>query len=243
MCNRIICHKLHCDVRGVITTSEPIHDADVNGAIVNAHPSPQPCTCPSDPIIKPRLECTYGHRCCYMAVRILPCADATCATPTELHKYEPRTGTVWAPLPEIDSAPLPPATLVVPPQAPPAAAAIPTRGPEAGLLRAGDRIQTLSAQMHAVGAAIRGREAHLGGVGHGICVAIEADWERTRRYPGERRRVRCNAEVEVRLLRYVLGLLGWLLESSRAEYRACREELKELQLAHGSAVVALGTWG
>ncbi|KAK1767858.1 hypothetical protein QBC33DRAFT_558686 [Phialemonium atrogriseum] len=220
MCNRIICHKLHCDVRGVITTSEPIYDADVNGPIVSAHPSPQPCTCPSDPTIKPRLKCTYGHRCCYMAVRILPCADATCTTPTELHKYEPRTGTVWEPLPEIDSDPLPPAT-GVPAQGPPAAV-IPTRGPEGGLLRAGDRIQTLSAQMHAVGAAIRRREAHLGGVGHGICVAIEADWERTRRYPGEPRRVRCNAEIEARML---------------------REELKELQLAHGSAVVALGTRG
>ena len=184
MCYKQITHTLHCDVRPLVGMTD-----DVERPLVNPYATPSSCRCLKKSRRIARLQCEYGHSCCFMTTRKLSCRKGGCNDVVLFHKYvrrdisrklrrergpaAPEEG--WAPLPVIDGD-------VCDMGLAPRASAEFRRVREL-LLNQAQEAYTLLCQIKKTETEMREKSEHMFSQAHVYCSYLGSNWEQVCGYP------------------------------------------------------------
>ncbi|KAM7185232.1 hypothetical protein V8F33_012516 [Rhypophila sp. PSN 637] len=219
MCLKLIFHNLICDVRPKVARG--IHSSP----IINPYADPKPCApdCAGKERIPPYFRC-LKHKCCMNSATYVDTSCRSRCSPAEItlyHVYSQWGGATpetthtdtsslvpeeqqWEALPAIDSY-IPKLRVAIPMS--PA-----FRVWRAELLTKGGQVQEVLDLMDMVETRLA-EELHHQQNDHRICVELERNWERLRRYETEQRPAVCRNGEKITRFWEKLGKLGDLLKT------------------------------
>ncbi|KAM7221819.1 hypothetical protein V8F06_002812 [Rhypophila decipiens] len=216
MCLELIFHNLICDVRPKVARG--IHSSP----IINPYADPKPCDpdCAGKERIPPYFRC-LKHKCCMTSAAYVDTGCRSKCSPAETtlyHVYSQWAGATpvpeeqqWEALPSIDSY-IPKLRVAIPMS--PA-----FRNWRAELLAKGGQVQEVLDLMDMVETRLA-EELHHQHNDHRICVELERNCERLRRYETEERPAACRNGEKITKLWKRLSKLGDVLTTLESEYIA-----------------------